>query len=65
MSIVRCEDCEKFIDTDYDTEHFIDGTEHCNICWNCNEPCSQFSEYQDDGRTFCSLECINKGVELV
>ncbi len=29
MSIVYCEFCEKRIDTDYDAEHFIDGTEHC------------------------------------
>ena len=27
MSVVRCEVCEKYIDTDFDAEHFIDGTE--------------------------------------
>lgn len=27
MSVVRCEECDKFIDTDYDAEHFIYGTE--------------------------------------
>ncbi len=31
-----------------------------NTCWNCDEPCSLFSEYQDDGRTFCSLDCLNE-----
>ena len=29
MSIVRCKYCEKEIDTDYDAEHFITGTEYC------------------------------------
>lgn len=31
-----------------------------NTCWQCNEPCSLYSEYQDDGRTFCSLDCMNE-----
>lgn len=31
-----------------------------NTCWNCNEFCSLYSEYQDDGRTFCSLDCLNE-----
>lgn len=29
MSVVRCEGCEKYIDTDFDSEHFIEGTEDC------------------------------------
>jgi len=27
MSMVRCETCEHYIDTDFDAEHFIEGTE--------------------------------------
>ncbi len=27
MSVVRCETCERYIDTDFDAEHFIDGSE--------------------------------------
>ncbi len=34
--------------------------EEGNRCWNCDEPCSVFSEYQDDARTFCSLDCLNE-----
>ena len=30
MSIVRCDHCDKNIDTDYDAEHFKDGTEQCS-----------------------------------
>ena len=30
-----------------------------NKCYNCNDDCSLYSEYQDDGRTFCSLDCLN------
>jgi len=38
-------------------------SEATNKCWNCNEHCSLYSEYQDDGRTFCSLDCLNEGLE--
>jgi hypothetical protein len=37
-----------------------DFVEEANTCWNCDEPCSLYSEYQDDGRTFCSLDCLNE-----
>ncbi len=29
MSIVHCDYCDRNINTDYNAEHFIDGTEHC------------------------------------
>jgi len=31
MSIVHCNHCRQNIDTDYDAEHFVAGTEHCLI----------------------------------
>ncbi len=31
MSIVRCDFCQKNIDTDYDAEHFVPDTEYCLI----------------------------------
>lgn len=31
MSIVRCNHCNKNIDTDFDAEHFVPDTEHCLI----------------------------------
>jgi hypothetical protein len=31
-----------------------------DTCWQCDEPCSLYSEYQDDGRVFCSLDCLNE-----
>ncbi len=31
MSIVRCEYCNKGIDTDFDAEHFVEDTEDCLI----------------------------------
>lgn len=31
MSIVRCNYCDKNIDTDQDAEHFVANTEHCLI----------------------------------
>ncbi len=31
MSIVRCNYCDKNIDTEQDAEHFAPGTEHCLI----------------------------------
>jgi hypothetical protein len=34
-----------------------------DTCWTCNAPCSEFSEYQDDGRVFCSLDCLNEESE--
>ncbi len=37
--------------------------EEQNTCWNCDEPCSLYSEYQDDGRTFCSLDCWNEATD--
>ena len=31
MSVVYCWNCDKNIDTDYDVEHFKEGTEVCNV----------------------------------
>jgi len=37
MSIVRCDFCNKNIDTDYDDEHFIEDTEDCVLQADYNE----------------------------
>lgn len=29
MSVVYCESCDKHIDTDFNAEHFKEGTEDC------------------------------------
>ncbi len=29
MSVVYCHECDKHIDTDYNVEHFKEGTEEC------------------------------------
>lgn len=34
-----------------------------NTCYSCDEPCSLHGEYTDDGRTFCSLDCLNEATE--
>jgi len=31
-----------------------------DTCYNCDEACSATSEYQDDARVFCSLDCLNE-----
>ncbi len=37
MSIVRCEYCNKGIDTDFDAEHFVEDTEDCVLKKERNE----------------------------
>jgi len=57
MSIVHCGYCDKRIDTDYDAEHFITGTEHCLIQVGAAAPdllealkdLTVWAEYRDNG----------------
>lgn len=49
MSVVRCEKCDRFIDTDYDAEHF-DEHEDDMPCPSCGADLLQWN----DGRCrFC------------
>ena len=36
MSMLRCEDCERFIDTDEDVESWIEKLDKW-LCWLCRE----------------------------
>lgn len=38
----------------------VEEREKNNTCWNCDTNCSLYSEYQDDGRTFCSQDCLDE-----
>ena len=31
MSVVYCHNCDTHIDTDYNVEHFVEGTEDCAL----------------------------------
>lgn len=40
MSMLRCEDCERFIDTDHDVESYIQKLDKW-LCWLCREELSE------------------------
>lgn len=57
MSIVHCDHCNKNIDTDYNAEHFIEGTEKCTIEY-VDEICPECEEYRpDDERVKAGMNC--------
>lgn len=35
MSVVRCHECDKHIDTDYDSEHFVSEFESIKFAGRC------------------------------
>lgn len=37
MGVVRCEECEKQIDLDYDSDHFISEHESLALAGRCSE----------------------------
>ena len=54
MSTVRCKVCERFIDTDYDTEYNFDD----DICFDCEDDIEADADYEMLGGDAVFLENV-------
>ena len=69
MSIVRCEFCQKNIDTDFDAEHFIYDTEDCRLEKEYKEEVKEMAQekldnYANEKLKLCIGEILSEANKL-